>query len=86
MMRKRLFEELDAIAQGAGAEGHHPQRQRRAVHRAAEHHQEDSVEGITLAEYDNYPLLKARLKGFRHCYGQPPEVRQAFEEAMGIAK
>src|SRR5262249_45193437 len=25
-----------------------------------------------------------RLKGFRHCYGQPPEVRRAFEEAMGI--
>ena len=45
-----------------------------------------SVEGITLAEHENYPLLKARLKGFRHCFGQPPEVRRAFEEAMGIAK
>ena len=45
-----------------------------------------SVEGITLAEHENYPLLKARLKGFRHCFGQPPEVRRAFEEAMGIRK
>jgi len=44
-----------------------------------------SPEGITLEEHENYPLLKVRLKGFRHCYGQPPEVRRAFEEAMGIA-
>ena len=43
------------------------------------------VEGITLAEHDNYPLLKTRLKGFRHCFGQPPDVRKAFAEAMGIA-
>ena len=43
------------------------------------------AEGITLEEFDKYPLLKVRLKGFRHCYGQPPEVRRAFEEAMGIA-
>jgi hypothetical protein len=42
------------------------------------------VEGITLAEHENYPLLKIRLKGFRHCAGQPAEVRRAFEEAMGI--
>ena len=44
-----------------------------------------STEGITLAEFPNYPLLNARLKGFRHCYGQPPEVRKAFADAMGIA-
>ena len=46
----------------------------------------ESIEGITLEEFDKYPLLKVRLKGFRHCFGQPPEVRRAFEEAMGIAK
>ena len=45
----------------------------------------ESIEGITLDEHDKYPLLKARLKAFRHCFGQPPEVRRAFEEAMGIA-
>jgi len=44
-----------------------------------------SIEGITLEEHKNYPLLAARLKGFRHCFGQPPEVRRAFAEAMGIA-
>ena len=43
------------------------------------------AEGIALEDYHEYPLLNARLKAFRHCYGQPPEVRRAFEEAMGIA-
>jgi hypothetical protein len=43
-----------------------------------------SVEGITLEEHEDYPLLKVRLKGFRHCAGQPAEVRKAFEQAMGI--
>ena len=35
---------------------------------------------------DKYPLLKARLNAFRHSFGQPPHIRRAFEEAMGIAK
>ncbi len=43
-----------------------------------------SVEGVPLADYDKHPLLKARLAGFRHHFGQPADVRRAFEEAMGI--
>src|SRR5438105_14956570 len=85
LMRKRLFDELDAVAQG---------REPKAVIRSSKVARcvelpnitkRTSVEGITLAEHDNYPLLKARLQGFRHCFGQPPEVRRAFEEAMGIS-
>jgi len=41
--------------------------------------------GITLKEFQDDPLLRQRLKEFRHHYGQPPEVRAAFAEAMGIA-
>jgi hypothetical protein len=37
-----------------------------------------------LADYDKDPLLRQRLKEFRHHYGQPPEVRREFVEAMGI--
>jgi len=33
-----------------------------------------SIEGITLEEFPKYPLLNARLKGFRHCAGQPAEA------------
>jgi 5,5'-dehydrodivanillate O-demethylase oxygenase subunit len=85
MMRKRYFEDLDALAGG---------REPKAVVRnpniarcveLPNISKTTSVDGITLAEHENYPLLKARLKGFRHCYGQPREVRRAFEEAMGIA-
>ena len=45
-----------------------------------------NTEGIPLAEFQNDPLLRQRLKEFRHHYGQPPEVRRAFAEAMGIAR
>ena len=85
MMRKRLFDELDAVARGE---------EPKAIVRSANVAscielpnitKKTSTEGITLAEYPDYPLLNARLKGFRHCYGQPPEVRRAFAEAMGIA-
>ncbi len=41
--------------------------------------------GVPLADYDKHPLLRERLAGFRHHYGQPLEVRRAFEQAMGIA-
>ncbi len=41
MMRKRLFDELDAVATRRGAEGDDPQCERRKLHRAAQHHQED---------------------------------------------
>jgi 5,5'-dehydrodivanillate O-demethylase len=84
MIRKRFFDDLDAVAQGRDPKG---------IIRSANLAQcvdlpyfqkKESVEGITLAEHENYPLLKARLKAFRHCYGQPPEVRRAFEQAMGI--
>ena len=45
MMRKRLFEELDAVARGAEPKGDGAQRQRREVRRAAQHHQEDLDRG-----------------------------------------
>jgi 5,5'-dehydrodivanillate O-demethylase len=85
MMRKRYFEDLEALTAG---------REPKAVIRnpnvarcveLPNITKTTSVDGITLAEHENYPLLKARLKGFRHCYGQPHEVRRAFEDAMGIA-
>jgi hypothetical protein len=41
--------------------------------------------GVTLDDYRQDARLRVRLAGFRHHYGQPPEIRRAFEEAMGIA-
>ena len=84
MMRKRFFDELDAVAKGA-----EPKATLRNANVASSIElpnitKKTSVEGITLAEHEDYPLLKVRLKGFRHCAGQPAEVWKAFEEAMGI--
>jgi len=84
MIRKRLFDDLDAVAQGSDP---------KAIIRSSNvakrvelpyFQKKESIEGITLEEHQKYPLLKARLTSFRHCYGQPPEVRRAFEQAMGI--
>jgi 5,5'-dehydrodivanillate O-demethylase oxygenase subunit len=85
MMRQRLFEEMEAVAAGRDPKG---------VIRSANAAQniplpnmarEINTEGIPLAEFENHPILKARLAEFRHHYGQPPQVRRAFQEAMGIA-
>jgi 5,5'-dehydrodivanillate O-demethylase len=84
MMRQRFFRELDAIAEGKEPGG---------LLRSANEAQciplpnmarELNTEGITLAEFEQHPFLKQRLTEFRHHVGQPPEVRRAFMEAMGI--
>jgi 5,5'-dehydrodivanillate O-demethylase len=85
MIRKRLFDELAAVARGSDPKGiiRNPNVASRVE--LPFFNKKESVEGLTLAEHARYPLLKARLKAFRHCYGQPPEVRRAFEQAMGIS-
>jgi 5,5'-dehydrodivanillate O-demethylase oxygenase subunit len=84
MMRQRLFEEMEAVVGGRDPKG---------VIRSANAAQcielpnmarEINTDGIPLADFERHPLLKARLAEFRHHYGQPPEVRRAFEEAMGF--
>jgi 5,5'-dehydrodivanillate O-demethylase len=85
MMRKRLFEELDAVARGDDPKGTIRSANAAKCVELPNFARKVSVEGITLAEHENYPLLKIRLKGFRHFAGQPPEVRKAFADAMGIA-
>jgi len=45
---------------------------------------EINTRGIALADFQKDPVLRQQLQGFRHLYGQPGEVRRAFEEAMGI--
>ena len=84
MMRKRLFDELDAVAQGREPKGVIRSSNVARCVELPNITKKTSTEGIPLAEYPNYPLLNARLKGFRHCFGQPAEVRRAFEQAMGI--
>jgi 5,5'-dehydrodivanillate O-demethylase len=84
MMRNRFFEELEAMKAGRDPWGviRDPKRARNIE--LPNMMRELNTEGIPLADFDKDPILRQRLKEFRHHYGQPAEVREAFVEAMGI--
>jgi len=84
MMRNRLFEELETVQKGGDPWGviRDPAKARNIA--LPDMGREANVDGISLAEFDNDPVLKQRLREFRHHYGQPQEVRDAFCAAMGI--
>ena len=84
MMRRRMFEELESIAAGRDPGGLIRNPNEAKCIPLPNMAREINTEGITLEEFDQHPQILARLKGFRHCYGQPPEVRRAFAEAMGV--
>jgi 5,5'-dehydrodivanillate O-demethylase oxygenase subunit len=84
MMRKRFFDELDKVAKGLDPSGIIRDPQVAACISLPDVMRRYNVEGVPLADYAKHPLLRERLEGFRHHYGQPPEVRWAFEEAMGL--
>jgi len=84
MIRKRFFDELDAVAAGADPKGTIRDPEAAKCVELPYFQKREQIEGIALEDYKNYPLLRGRLSAFRHCAGQPPEVRQAFERAMGI--
>ena len=85
MMRNRFFEEMEAIRQGREPKGVIRDPMQAKAIDLPDMARELNTAGLTLAEFQNDPLLRQRLKEFRHHYGQPPEVRAAFAEAMGIA-
>jgi 5,5'-dehydrodivanillate O-demethylase len=84
MMRKRYFEEIDAIGKGKEPKGTIRNPNVASCVALPNMERKRRVEGVSLAEFANYPVLKARLTGFRWQYGQPPEIRRAFEEAIGL--
>jgi 5,5'-dehydrodivanillate O-demethylase len=85
LMRNRLFEEIEAVQAGRDPKGMIRDPGLAKSIDLPDMGREQNTKGLTLAEFQNDPLLRRRLKEFRHHYGQPPEVRAAFAEAMGIA-
>jgi 5,5'-dehydrodivanillate O-demethylase len=83
-MRKRFFADLDKVAKGEDPSGIIRDAEAAKYVELPDVMRKFNVEGVPLADYDKHPLLKERLAGFRHHYGQPQEVRRAFEKAMGI--
>jgi 5,5'-dehydrodivanillate O-demethylase len=85
MMRQQFFADLNAVAAGKDPKGVIRDPNLAKCIALPNMMREINTEGIPLQEFQNHPLLKQRLHEFRHHFGQPPEVRRAFEEAMGIA-
>jgi 5,5'-dehydrodivanillate O-demethylase len=85
MMRRRFFEEMETVAAGKDPGGLIRNPNEAQCIPLPNMRRETNTEGITLAQFDDDPVLKNLLREFRYHYGQPPEVRRAFEEAMGIA-
>jgi 5,5'-dehydrodivanillate O-demethylase len=83
-MRKRFFADLDKVANGEDPSGLIRDKAKAARVPLPDVMRKYNVEGVPLADYHKHPLLRERLAGFRHHFGQPPAVRRAFEEAMGF--
>jgi 5,5'-dehydrodivanillate O-demethylase len=83
-MRKRFFADMEKAAKGEDPSGIIRDPAKASCIALPDVMRRYNVEGVPLADYDRHPLLKERLAGFRHHFGQPPDVRRAFEQAMGI--
>ena len=84
-MRKRFFDDLEKIAVGQDPSGILRDPATAACVPLPDVMRKYNVEGVPLRDYEKHPLLRERLAGFRHHYGQPADVRRAFAKAMGIA-
>jgi len=86
MMRQRFLAEMEAVAGGRDPMGVIRDPNAAKCVALPNMARELNTEGVTLTEFRNYPFLRERLaNGFQFHFGQPPEVRRAFERAMGIA-
>ena len=84
MMRKRLFDDLERIAQGRDPSGIVRDAERARCVELPIATPDLFKKGLPLAEALKNPITKGRVTPNRWVYGQPPEVRRAFLEAMGL--
>jgi len=85
LMRSRFFKEMEAMADGKEPGGIIRSANEAACIALPNMAREQNTEGLALADFQKDPILRQRLKEFRHHYGQPADVRREFVEAMGIA-
>ena len=86
MMRQRFFAEIEAVQAGRNPKGIvRDAAQARSI-ALPDMGREINTQGIALEDFHKDPVLRQQLEGFRHLYGQPPEVRRAFAQAMGFAE
>ena len=83
MIRKRWFDDMEAVQRGEDPKGliRDPARNTNVV---LPNGSLKLGKKLSLQQMKEDPLLSRSLKDFVFKYGQPPEVREAFEEAMGL--
>lgn len=83
MMRLRFFEQLEALQEGRELKGtiRDPALNRNVVLPSV--CREEMLNGVPLAELEHHPILGGMLQDFFFQAGQPDEVREAYEQAVG---
>jgi len=83
---RTLQADLDALADGNDPKGLIRDRARNVNVELPNIGKKLYTGGMTLEEYRRHPFWKNLLQDFRWHYGQPPEVRHAFRDAMGLGR
>ena len=85
MLRKRFFDELDALSENRDPMGVIRDPQVNDCVKLPIAHRSIFVDGMTVDELLRHPIFSTQLKGYVFQAGQPEEIRRAYEEAMGLA-
>jgi 5,5'-dehydrodivanillate O-demethylase oxygenase subunit len=83
MMRKRFFDELDAVAAGKQPKGLITDSEINRDIALPSACRDELINGLPRAKQDRHPLLGPYLRDFIGQAGQPPGVTLAYEEAIG---
>ncbi len=84
MMRRRYFEEIKKVAEGKDPKGVIRDPKATECIDLPVVGRTMGAGDLTLAQWLSHPFLKERLKGHRHCAGQPASVRAEYVRAMGF--
>ncbi len=84
MLRRQLFDDIDAVRQGRDPKGvlRDPSRNHRIV--LPSDHREYFLNGLPMAELGKEPKWERLLHHFLFHAGQPDWVKREFEAAAGI--
>ena len=85
MIRRRLFDDIDAVAQGRDPKGviRDAHANRRLI--LPSDSRDFFLDGLPRAEYERHPKWNKLLRHFIFHAGQPEAVRRACEAATGVA-
>lgn len=84
MVRRRLFSELDRVAAGEEPKGLIREPERNRAVSLPMIGRDECVTGLSKAEIVGNPRLRMMFTSYIFQAGQPDEVRQAFEAAIGL--